>query len=196
MEINPEIVVAVLGSGGVGFIGAKLWNAWSGSRRKDGAQNHSQYMELFEKQSERIAHLELENSKCRDDNAQMNREIGALREAVNRLETANVIAIVTADDQGKICGWSHGATVLFGWTESEAKGQDVEITIPERFRARHHAAFREALKRSENEPLAVIQLRDSWGLKRDSSEMPVTIHLRNWVYEGKRFFVAEVQKRT
>lgn len=196
MEINPEIVIAVLGTGGISVVGTRLWTAWSGSRRKDGAQSHSQYMELFETQNERIAHLEQENSKCHDDNAKMNREIGALREAVNRLEATNVLAVITSDEFGKICGWSHGATSLFGWTQDEAKGQSVEIIIPERIRSRHHEAFQATLKRPVGEPLAAIQMRDSWGLKRDGSEIPVTILLRGWESGGNRFFSADIQRRT
>ncbi len=39
--------------------------------------------------------------------------------------------------------------------------------------ARTIAAFQAALKRPVGEPLAAIQMRDSWGLKRDGSEIPV-----------------------
>lgn len=196
MEVNPEIIVAVLGSGGIGFIGAKLWNAWSGSRRKDGAQSHSQYMELFQKQNERIAHLEADNDNCRDENSKMNRELGALREAVTRLESVNVHAVITCDAEEGICTWNHGATVLFGWAQDEVIGKNAEIIIPQRIRAQHHAAFQRALTRSEDEPMAVIQLRDSYGLRRDGTEIPITIHLRRWRSGETQFFSAEIQKRT
>lgn len=186
------LIIAVLGSGGFGALINKYWD----SRRKDSGQSHSQYMELFEQQNVRIGVLEKEVDDCHADKALMNRELGALREAVNRLEATNVLAVVTSDELGQICGWSHGATSLFGWTQDEARGQSVEIIIPERIRSRHHEAFQAALKRPVGEPLAAIQMRDSWGLKRDGSEIPVTILLRGWESGGKRFFSADIQRRT
>ncbi len=185
------LVAAALGSGGFGALINKYWE----SKRKDNGQSHSQYMELFARQDTRINVLEKEVDDCHEDKAVMNRELGALREAVNRLEATNVLAVITSDENGKICGWNHGATALFGWTQDEATGKDVEIVIPERIRARHNEAFAAAKLRSVNEPLAVIQMRDSWGLKRDGSEIPVTIHLRRWASGGKSFFSADIQKR-
>jgi PAS domain S-box-containing protein len=186
------LIIAVLGSGGVGALITKYWE----SRRQDNGQSHSQYMELFEKQNIRIAVLEKEVDDCHEDKARLYGELGAVREAVHRLEASNVLAVITSDDDGKICGWSHGATTLFGWTQDEAKGQSVEIVIPERIRSRHHEAFQAALKRGVGEPLAAIQMRDSWGLKRDGSEIPITILLRGWESGGNRFFSADIQRRS
>lgn len=186
------LIAAALGSGGFGALITKYWE----SRRKDNGQSHSQYMELFEKQNVRIGILEKEVDECHEDKGRLYGEVGALREAVSRLESTNLLAVITSDQDGKICGWNHGATALFGWTQDEANGKDVELVIPERIRARHHAAFAEAKTKNAAEPLAVIQMRDSWGLRRDGSEIPVTIHLRRWTSGGKSFFSADIQKRT
>ncbi len=55
-------------------------------------------------------------------------------------------AIVVADREGCVVLWNGGAERLFGFTESEALGQSLDIVIPERFRARHWDGFRATMQ--------------------------------------------------
>ena len=50
-------------------------------------------------------------------------------------------AIVYADKEGIIRFWNRGAERVFGFAESEALGQSLDMIIPERLRARHWAGF-------------------------------------------------------
>src|SRR6185312_16006095 len=46
-------------------------------------------------------------------------------------------AIVVCDRDGIIRFWNPGAVRIFGYAESEAVGQSLDIIMPERLRARH-----------------------------------------------------------
>lgn len=50
-------------------------------------------------------------------------------------------AIVYAGRDGRIGFWNAGAERLFGFTESEAVGQSLDLIIPERQRARHWEGY-------------------------------------------------------
>jgi PAS domain S-box-containing protein len=55
-------------------------------------------------------------------------------------------AIVVADPDGVIRLWNPAATRIFGFTADEALGQSLDLIIPERFRARHWAGYREVMQ--------------------------------------------------
>jgi PAS domain S-box-containing protein len=46
-------------------------------------------------------------------------------------------AIIAAGTDGSIVFWNPAAERMFGYTESEALGQSLDLIIPERFRHRH-----------------------------------------------------------
>jgi PAS domain S-box-containing protein len=50
-------------------------------------------------------------------------------------------AVIYADKEGRIQFWNGGAERIFGFTEAEAKGQSLDIIIPENLRARHQQGF-------------------------------------------------------
>jgi len=54
-------------------------------------------------------------------------------------------AIVTVDATGTITAWNHSAESLFGYDRGDAVGQTLALIIPAGFRARHVAAFHEAV---------------------------------------------------
>ena len=51
-------------------------------------------------------------------------------------------AIIACDRDGFIRFWNPGAVRIFGYLESEALGQSLDIIIPERLRARHWDGYR------------------------------------------------------
>jgi PAS domain S-box-containing protein len=55
-------------------------------------------------------------------------------------------AIVVADREGRVVLWNGGAERLFGFAESEALGQSLDLIIPERFRARHWDGYRATME--------------------------------------------------
>jgi PAS domain S-box-containing protein len=55
-------------------------------------------------------------------------------------------AIIAADCDGSIILWNPAAERMFGYTESEALGQSLDLIIPERFRHRHWDGYRQVME--------------------------------------------------
>jgi PAS domain S-box-containing protein len=55
-------------------------------------------------------------------------------------------AIVAADVDGSIVLWNLAAERLFGYPESEALGQSLDLIIPERLRQRHWEGYRQVMQ--------------------------------------------------
>jgi PAS domain S-box-containing protein len=52
-----------------------------------------------------------------------------------------VEAIVVSDPNGVIVAWNGGAERVFGYPAAEALGQNLDLIVPEKQRARHWAGF-------------------------------------------------------
>jgi PAS domain S-box-containing protein len=55
-------------------------------------------------------------------------------------------AVIYADAEGRICFWNMGAERVFGFSESEALDQSLDIIIPENLRQRHWAGYDETMR--------------------------------------------------
>jgi PAS domain S-box-containing protein len=55
-------------------------------------------------------------------------------------------AIVAANADGAITFWNPAAERIFGFTESEALGQSLDLIIPERLRERHWEGYRRVMR--------------------------------------------------
>jgi PAS domain S-box-containing protein len=64
--------------------------------------------------------------------------------------SASSDAIIAADRDGIIRLWNPGATRIFGFAESEALGQSLDIIIPERLRQRHWDGYRRTMATGES----------------------------------------------
>jgi PAS domain S-box-containing protein len=54
--------------------------------------------------------------------------------------------IIFADAGGIIRLWNSGAETIFGYSASEAIGQDVDMIIPEKLRERHRQGYRKVME--------------------------------------------------
>jgi len=54
-------------------------------------------------------------------------------------------AIVAADAEGRIIFWNPAAERIFGYARSEAIGRSLDLVIPERYRERHWAGYRNVM---------------------------------------------------
>ena len=54
-------------------------------------------------------------------------------------------AIIFADREGLIREWNAAATRIFGHTQEEARGQSLDLIVPERFREAHWRGYNRAL---------------------------------------------------
>ena len=68
-----------------------------------------------------------------------------LDQICRQLVTQAADAIVYSDDQGLIRLWNAGAERIFGYSETEAIGQSLDIIIPENQRKRHWDGFGKTL---------------------------------------------------
>ena len=65
---------------------------------------------------------------------------------LSQLVTAIGDAIVVSDANGAITVWNPGAERMFGFTESEALGQWLDLIIPERQRKRHWDGYHKTME--------------------------------------------------
>jgi PAS domain S-box-containing protein len=54
-------------------------------------------------------------------------------------------AVIYADDKGTIMRWNDAAAVLFGYSATEALGQNLDLIIPEHLRPAHWRGFEAAM---------------------------------------------------
>ena len=76
-------------------------------------------------------------------------------------------SIISADLSGKILSWNRGATELYGYTESEAIGQNLDLIVPEEERAAVRDIF-ERVRRGES-----IELQET--VRRTKSGRSITV---------------------
>ena len=59
-------------------------------------------------------------------------------------------AIIFADREGIIRLWNSGAEAIFGYSEIEAIGQDIDIIIPEKLRERHRQGYLKVMETGDS----------------------------------------------
>lgn len=57
--------------------------------------------------------------------------------AARVIEKSTLDAVIVADRSGKVTLWNAAAEDMFGYLESEALGQSLDLIIPEKLRGRH-----------------------------------------------------------
>ncbi len=65
---------------------------------------------------------------------------------LNELVAVMGDAVVVSDANGIIILWNKAAERLFGYTESEALGQSLDLIVPERLRERHWEGYRKTME--------------------------------------------------
>ncbi len=127
------------------------------------------------------------------------RDISERKEAEARFRSvtdAAIDAIVSADHTGEIVGWNRAAEEIFGWSEEEARGQRLELIIPERFREAHRNGMDRMTRTGKAQVIGTtVELA---GLRRDGQEIPIELSLSTWTVEQSRFYtgiIRDISKR-
>ena len=108
-------------------------------------------------------------------------------------------AVILCDAQGVIRYWNNGAQRVFGFAETEAIGQTLDIIIPENLRARHWHGFAETVRTARSkynaaDTLAVPALRADD--QRISVEFTITVMCGNdGGVEGMGAIIRDVTER-
>jgi PAS domain S-box-containing protein len=82
-------------------------------------------------------------------------------------------AVILADPEGTIRLWNRGAENLFGYSAAEALGANLDLIIPERFRAAHWQGFRRAIESGQLR--AAGQARRTRSLHKDGRKLYVEL---------------------
>ena len=101
-------------------------------------------------------------------------------------------AVVVMDRDGVIRAWNVHAETVFGWSATEAIGQNLgELIVPPSLREAHH----HGLRRYNAEGIAKVLDRrlELTGLRRDGSEVPVELSITLVSREGREVFVGFVR---
>jgi PAS domain S-box-containing protein len=71
-----------------------------------------------------------------------------MNDAVDLSQLVNAIgdALVVSNADGKIILWNPAAEQLFGYSQAEALGQNLDIITPERFRNRHWDGYHNSMR--------------------------------------------------
>jgi PAS domain S-box-containing protein len=78
-------------------------------------------------------------------------------------------AILVADREGIIRFWNRGAELIFGYSESEAVGQTLDLIIPEKLRGRHWEGYWRVMASGETK--YKTGLLSSPGQRKDGSRV-------------------------
>ena len=104
-----------------------------------------------------------------------------IRASENRfrsITSSAIDAIISADKNGIIESWNPAAAKIFGYSEEEAIGQNLDIIIPKKYHKRHHAGMERVLMGGEKH--AINKIVEMEGQKKDKTMFPVSLALSMW----------------
>lgn len=114
-------------------------------------------------------------------------------EAHNRALTESVIdAVVSVDSQGVIMGWNRAAEVMFGFSDKEVVGRQIELLVPQRYRELH------SRKRSREmvDQRFAGEIRQVIGVRKDGTEFPIEHSISPWETSKGTFFTSVIRDIT
>ena len=100
------------------------------------------------------------------------------------------IGIVVINDQGKIILTNNFLLQQFGYTHNELTGKEIELLIPERFKAAHSKHMQQFLHQPQIRPMGIGL--DLYAVRKDRTEFPVEVSLAYYSSNGKKFAVAYI----
>ncbi|MEO6215476.1 MAG: PAS domain S-box protein [Sphingomonas sp.] len=103
-------------------------------------------------------------------------------------------AMVVIDEVGKIQSFSTAAQRLFGYTEEEVLGRNVDVLMPSPYRERHDDYI--ARYRNTGERRIIGIGRIVVGRRRDGSEFPMELSVGEASSEGHRIFTGFIRDLT
>ncbi len=106
------------------------------------------------------------------------------------VETAND-AVITADPNGLIVGWSPAAEAMFGYSEAEAVGRPAAMLVPPRHLPGHVAGMERW--RAAPHTIARLKAHEVDGRRSDGSEFPAELSLATWHAADRPYATAFVR---
>jgi two-component system, LuxR family, sensor kinase FixL len=103
------------------------------------------------------------------------------------------VAIITTGENGLIRSFSRQAEAVFGYTEDEVLGQNLNILMPEPDSSRHDQYINRYLETGQRRIMG--QARSVTALKRNGTRFPAVLHV-NEFHDGERIFVGFIEDIT
>lgn len=108
---------------------------------------------------------------------------------------ASLDAVITIDESGAVIEFSEAAEQMFGYSREEALGQSIgELIVPHAMRAQHEQGFRRYSEKGE--PRVLGQRLELQAKRKDNSEFPVELTLRQVDLIGRRLVTAYIRDLT
>lgn len=118
------------------------------------------------------------------------RELDDSRAFLRSIVDASPVAIVTIDEHGTISSFSRKAEEIFGYSEKEASGKDIQLMMPQMLRAAHEAGLRRFVDTGEQKTFG--GKTTVTGLRRNGEEFPAVLHISEFS-DGRRIIVGFVE---
>jgi len=109
------------------------------------------------------------------------------------IESAND-SIILSDRTGTIISWNKGAERIFGFTEKDALGKNLQIIIPDKFKVAHQQGMERYLL--SGEPKVIGNTVELEGLRKDGSEFPIELSLAAWQEDNQVYFSSIIRDIT
>ena len=114
------------------------------------------------------------------------REAGSRRLLLESILKTIPDAMVVIDDTGVIRQFSPAATRMFGWSEDEAVGRNIELLMSASDGSAHDVQMTHYLRTGENRVIDVGRVVT--GLRKDGSSLPLDLWVGETLFQKKRFF--------
>lgn len=118
----------------------------------------------------------------------------ALRMSEHRVRailSTTVDAIITADERGRIESFNKAAEKLFGYTEAEVIGKNLNVLMPPPYREEHDSYVRNYIETGEAQIIGIG--REVEGQRRDGSIFPLELAVSEVQVEGRRIFTGIIK---
>ncbi len=127
----------------------------------------------------------------------MQRSLGLQQEsidALNRLKTIsdNILeAIITIDEKGRIASVNSVAERIFGWSEHEIIGQNINMLMPEPYHSEHDGYLANYM--GGGEPKIIGREREVSAKRKNGSIFPITLGISDVRLENQRMFIGVIR---
>ena len=120
------------------------------------------------------------------DRVRLEQQLRASEERWRAIIASAVDAIVVIDARGRIESFNPAATRLFGYTEDEVRGQNVNVLMPPPYRDQHDSYLSRYL--TTREPRIIGSGREVTGRRKDGSTFPLHLSVGETMAGGERKF--------
>jgi len=127
----------------------------------------------------------------------MQRSLGLQQEsidALNRLKTIsdNILeAIITIDEKGRIASVNSVAERIFGWSEHEIIGQNINMLMPEPYHSEHDGYLANYM--GGGEPKIIGREHEVSAKRKNGSIFPITLGISDVRLENQRMFIGVIR---